>query len=101
MHVGFHSSLLTSFAHNRIDFLPRLGDNLFDSSGMDTSIENELRQSETGHFSTYRIEAGENHRFWRVIDDEVYPGGGFQRANVATLASDDAPFHFIVGQGYN
>src|SRR2546423_8461174 len=91
MHVGFHSSLLTSFAHNRIDFLPRLGDNLFDASGMDTSIENELRQSETGHFSPYRIEAGENHRFWRVIDDEVYPGGGFQRANVATLPRPKPP----------
>src|SRR2546423_3513953 len=101
MLVGFNASWLPGCAHNPIAFLPRLGDILCDASGMDTSIENELRQSETGHCSTYRIEAGENHRFWRVIDDEVYPGGGFQRANVATLASDDAPFHFIVGQGYN
>src|SRR5436309_240379 len=97
MHVGFHSSLLTSFAHNRIDFLPRLGDNFFDAGGMDTSIKNELRQSETGHFSPYRIEARQNHSFWCVIDDEVYPGGGFQRANIAALASDDTPLHFIVG----
>ena len=36
-----------------------------------------------------------------IVDDEVHARGGFQRADVAALAADDAALHFIAGQRHH
>ena len=44
------------------------------------------------------IEAGEDDRFRRVVDDEVDAGGQLQRADVASFAADDAALHVFAGE---
>src|SRR6266702_1783479 len=91
MDVGFQGGTLTCLTHNSIDFLACFGNDLFNARGMDAPIENKLCQSETSHLSTHGIESRENHRFWRIIDDEINAGSCFQGTNIATLAPNDAP----------
>ena len=45
-----------------------------------------------------RIEAREDDRARRVVDDEVDAGGELERADVAPLAADDAPLQVVARQ---
>ena len=66
---------------------------------MDAPVGNQLLQGQPGDFAPDRVEAGHNHSIGRVVDDDVHPRGQLERADVASLAPDDPPFHFIVRQG--
>ena len=46
----------------------------------------------------HRIEAGEDHRLGRVVDDDVDAGDDLERADVAALAADDPALHVVARQ---
>ena len=64
---------------------------------MNAAVLDELGERQAGDLAPYRVEAGERHGIRCVVDDQVNPGHGFQRADVAALATDDAPLHLLVG----
>ena len=82
-----------------VDFLLRLGDHLFDAGGVNAAVLNELLQRETGNFPPHRVKAGDGDGLGRVVDDQIAAGQGFDAADVASFAADDAALHFVVGEG--
>ena len=47
-----------------------------------------------------RVESGNDHRFRRIVDDQVDAGQGFQGPDVPAFPADDPALHFIIGQGH-
>ena len=76
-----------------IELLPDLLDQLLDAGRMDAAVLHEALERDAGDLAADRIEAGEDDRFRRVVDDEVDAGGQLQRADVASFAADDAALH--------
>ena len=82
-----------------LDLATRLRHHLLDARRVDAPIQDELGQRVARDLAADGIEAGEDDSLWRVVDDEVYAGRAFQRADVAPLAPDDAPFISSLGSG--
>src|SRR2546430_16875397 len=68
---------------------------------MSAAVLDKLGERQAVDLAPYRVEAGERHGIRCVVDDQVSPGHGFQRADVAALATDDAPLHLLVGDRDN
>ena len=85
----------------RVDFLLRLRHHLFDACGVNSAVLNELFKRQARHFAAHGIEAGDGDGFGGIVDDEVAAGQRFDAADVAALAADDAPLHFVVGERYD
>ena len=51
-----------------------------------------------GNLAAVRVEAREDDRAGRVVDDQIDAGGQFERADVAPLAADDAPLEVVARQ---
>lgn len=68
---------------------------------MDTTVNDQLFECQTCDFTANRIERGQGDGLGRIVDDEVYAGKGFQRADVAALSTDNAALHLVVRQRNN
>ena len=64
---------------------------------MDAAVGDERVQGQAGDFPADHVEAADDDHARRVVDDQVDAGGLFEGADVAALAADDPPFHFVVG----
>ena len=95
-HCGF-----ARLADRLIDFLARLLDHLFDARGMDASVHDQLFKADARDLSAHRVERGQDDRLRRVVDDQIDAGRRFERADVASLAADDAALHFVIGQRHD
>ncbi len=51
-----------------------------------------------GNLAPVRIEAGEDDRARRVVDDEIDAGGHLKSTNVPAFPADDAPFEVVARQ---
>ena len=58
----------------------------------------ELRQRQAGDLAADGVEAAEDHRLGRVVDDQVDAGRLLEGADVAALAADDAALHLVARQ---
>ena len=76
-----------------IELLADLLDQLLDARRMDAAVLHQALERDARDLAADRIEAGEDDRFRRVVDDEVDAGGQLERADVASLAADDAALH--------
>jgi hypothetical protein len=65
---------------------------------MNAPIRNQLLQGHSRGFPANPVEAREQYRRGRLIDDEVDPGEILEGADVAPVAPDDPPLHLIVRQ---
>ena len=99
--TDFEDSGLARLANRGVDFLTRFFDHLLDASGMNAPVQNQLLQRNSRHLAADRIKAREDDCFRRVVDDEVNARRRFQRADVASLAADDAALHVVVRQRHN
>src|SRR5205085_9383850 len=81
-----------------VELLPHLLHQLLDAGGVDASVLHEALERDAGDLAADGIEAGEDDRFGRVVDDEVDAGGQLQRADVAPFAADDAALHVLARQ---
>ena len=63
---------------------------------MDPPVLNEFFERDTRNLAAHGVESGEDHRFRRIIDDEINACKRLNRANISSLTSDDAPLHLIV-----
>ena len=62
---------------------------------MNASVLHQPLQRDAGDLAPNGIETGEDHRFRRVVDDEIDAGGQLQSADVAPFAADDASLHIF------
>jgi hypothetical protein len=65
---------------------------------MDPAILDQGLERPAGDLAADRIEAGDDHGVWGVVDDDVHARGRLEGADVPPLAPDDAPLHLVVGQ---
>src|SRR5581483_5224744 len=86
---------LPFFEQLLIELLANLLDELLDARRMNASILHEALERDAGDLAADRIEAGENDRFRRVVDDEIDAGRQLERADVTAFASDDAALHVL------
>src|SRR3954463_893374 len=86
---GCRFSLLADrFLHLGFDFL----DDFFNASGMDSAVSNQALDRLARDFTPQWIEAGQDDRSRRVVDDQLDAGRCLERANVASFAADDPAF---------
>jgi hypothetical protein len=90
--------LVGRLAHGALDLGLRLGHHLFDARRVDAPVGHQLLERQPRHLAPHRVEARDDDGLGRVVDDEVDAGRLLQGANVAPLAADDAPLHFVVRQ---
>ena len=62
---------------------------------MDPAVGDQLRDGDPGDLATDRVEARQDDRLGRVVDDQVDAGRLLEGADVATLAADDATLHLV------
>ena len=63
---------------------------------MDASVGNELVECQAADFAAHGVECGDNDGFGRIVYNDFHASCGFEGADVAAFASDDAALHFVV-----
>ena len=86
---------LAGFDDLFFDLFLYFGNDFFDACRMDAAVRYQLVQRQTRDFTAYRIEARQDDRFRRVVDDDLDAGSGFQGPDVPSFAADDPAFHFV------
>jgi hypothetical protein len=71
---------------------------VLDPLGVDAAVQDEPLQGEPGDLPADRVEAGKEHGFRRVVDDEVDAGHRLEGPDVPAFAADDAALHLIAWQ---
>ena len=100
MDTHLEGGLFPGFLNLLIQFLLGFFHHFLDPGRMDPAVVDQLLQGDPGHFPAHRVEAGNDHRFRRIVDDQVDTGQGLQGPDVPAFPADDPALHFIVGQGH-
>ena len=101
VHVGdpdVEHRLLARALDLLVDLLLRALERLLDPRRVDPPVLHELLEREPGDLAPNGVEAREHHGLGRVVDDQVHPGRGLERADVPALAADDAALHVLARQ---
>ncbi len=98
-HAASEDRLLAGFANGPLHFFRRLGDDLFNPRRVNTTVSNQIFQRQPRNFTPHRIERRQDDGFRRVVDDKIHARQRLDGANVSSLATDNPPLHFIIGQG--
>ena len=85
-------------AHRLVGLVLHLLDDFFDARRMDAAVGDQPLDRLLGDLAAVGIEAGQDDRARRVVDDQVDAGGELERADVAALAADDAPLEIVARQ---
>ena len=99
--AGLEGSTLAFALDDLLHLAASLVNHFLNAGRMDTTVNDQLFECQTCDFTANRIERGQGDRLGRIVDDEVYAGKGFQRADVASLAADNAALHLVVRQRNN
>ena len=82
-----------------LDLLFQVGldrlDDVLDAGRVDAPVGDELLDGQAGQLAADGVEARQDDRLGRVVDDDVDAGGHLQGADVAALAADDPPLHVV------
>lgn len=95
--MRFDGGVVARFADDAVDVALGFGDLFFDAGGVDASVVDESGEGESPDFSADGVEAGDGDDVRGVVDHDVAAEGGFEGADVAAFASDDAALHFVGG----
>ncbi len=98
MDTGLESSLFTGLLDSLLHFTARLLYHFLNARRMDTPVHDELLQCDPRDLAAHRIESRDDHRFRRIINDQINAGHRLQRADVPPFSSDDASFHLVIWQ---
>ena len=96
--VRLEDGLLAGLLDVLLELRLRLVVHLLDSRRMDASVLDQLLERDPRCLAADPVERRKHDRVRRVVDDEVDAGEVFERADVATLAADDAPLHVVGGE---
>src|SRR5262245_38963848 len=101
VHIGdaeLHKCVLTG-ADTQLVHLglgPLMG--LFDPLRVNAAVEHQTFKCDSSDLTTNRIEARQQYRLGRVIDDQVDAGHGLERTDIAAFSADDPPLHVVAWQ---
>jgi hypothetical protein len=101
VNAHFEYGALPRLSDLGLDFLAGFGDHLFDAGRMDPAVHDEFFQRDAGDLPADGIESRQDDSLGCVVDDEVDTGRSLQRADIASLATDDAPLHVVGGQRHH
>ena len=96
--VRVEARLLAALGDVRLQLGLRLVVGLLDPRGMDAAVLQQLLERHARDLAPHAVEAGEDDRVRRVVDDEVDAGQVLERADVAALAADDPALHVVGGE---
>ena len=96
MNTNFESCCFTFLTNDRIYFLLRFFYHLFDSCRMNTSVYDQLLQSNSRYFTANRIKSGENYCFRCIINNQFYTCQSFECTYITTLSSNNPSLHLII-----
>jgi hypothetical protein len=66
---------------------------------VDAAVEDEALHGFAGDFAADGVEAGEHDGIGGIVDEDGDAGGGFEGADIAAFASDDAAFDVVALEG--
>ena len=95
VNAGLECRLLARLLDRRVNLALRLLDHLLDARRMDASVGDQLLKRNARDLAAYRIESGKRDRLGRVVDYQIDSRESFYRADVSSLASDDASLHVL------
>ena len=78
------------------NFLSDLVHHLLDAGRVDAAVGDKLMQAEAGDLTAHWVEAAQDDGLGGVVHNELHAGCRFQRADVASFASDDAALDVVV-----
>jgi hypothetical protein len=93
--VGVEARLLARLGDVALELGLRLVVGLLDPGRVDAPVLQQLLEREPRDLPPDPVEAREDDRVGRVVDDEVDAGQVLEGADVATLAADDAALHVV------
>ena len=93
--AGLEDRLLADLLDVVGDLRLGLVEGLLDPRRMDPAVLEQLLERQASNGTADAVEARQDHGRRRVVDDEVDPRQGLERADVAALAPDDAPLHLV------
>ena len=77
VHAHSKGCLLACFLNLLLNLFLSLLHHLFNTGRMDTSIVDELLQSNTSHLTANGVEAGNDYCFRSIVNDQINAGQGF------------------------
>ena len=95
LHAGVEHALLAELDDVALELGLGLVVHLLDPGRMDPAVLEELLERQPRDLAPDAVEAREDDRAGRVVDDEVDAGEVLQRADVAALAADDPALHVV------
>ena len=98
VHAELERRGLAVLPHRLFHLRLHLLDDFFDTRRMDAAVGNQPFDGLLGDLAAIGIEARQDDRAGRVIDDEIDARGLFERADVAPLAADDASLQIVARQ---
>ncbi|MPM14307.1 hypothetical protein SDC9_60669 [bioreactor metagenome] len=100
-HAGFKHGALALGLNHGVHFPAGLFHHLLNVSGVNAPVGNKLFQRQPGNLPADRLKAGNGNGLRRVVDNQVHAGQGFDGADIAALAADDAALHLVVGKRHH
>src|SRR5215211_8346223 len=94
-HVGLEGRLLAALDDVALELGLGLEVRLLDACRVDAPVLQELLERHPRDLAADAVEAREDHRVGRVVDDEVDAREVLEGADVAALAADDAALHVV------
>ena len=79
-----------------LDVLANLVHHFLNAGRVDAAVGDQLVQAQAGHFTADRIKAAQDDGLRGVVHDDLNTGSGFQGADVASLAANDAALDVVV-----
>jgi len=92
-HGGF-ADLVKLFLELLADLLGQL----LDTGRVDASVADEPLHELPRNLLAHRVEATDDHRLGRIVDEDADAGRRLDRADVASLTADDPPLHLVARQ---
>ena len=101
VNTALEHRVFARFFDKSVNFFFDLIDHFFDACGVNSSVLNKFFKGDTRDFASYGVEARKRNDVGGIVDDKVNARRTFKRADIATYSTDNAPFHFIVGERDN
>src|SRR3989338_2041059 len=98
MNTQIKSGFFPLFFNNHFHFFLSLFHHLFNPSGMDSTVANQILQGDPGDFPAVHVKAGDRNGLRGVIDDNIDARGGLEGADITAFPADDAAFHLVARQ---
>ncbi len=98
VYAGFIDRFFTSFEDILVHRFAFFFKYLLNVRRVDAAIRHEPCQGTAGDFTADRVKTRDSHSFGGVIYDNVHAGCLFEGPDVATVASNNAALHFLVGK---